>query len=67
MVDGNTSHHILMESIIIYDAPETFPYMNENHLFLIVTCDPFLGGVVLLITKLDKVTKCPCVFNVCIV
>ena len=55
MIIGSTSHHLLMETIIVYNAPDMSPNIL-NHLF-IWYIHTLVIRVVFSVTKFDKVDK----------
>jgi len=62
MVECSTPHHLLVKIIAVYNSSERFP--NVMKIFIIFTHNTFLVSIVLLVTKLNKVTKLSCMFNV---
>jgi hypothetical protein len=61
VVKCSTSHHLFVVSVLVYNSPEMFPNMGKS-LFLVFPNDIFM----LHVTKLNKVAKLPCMFNVSI-
>lgn len=55
MIIGSTSHHLLVKTIIVYDAPDMSPNIM-NHLF--IRCiHTLMIRVMFNITKFDKIYK----------
>lgn len=55
MIIGSTSHHLLVKTIIVYDAPNVSPNIM-NHLF-IGCIHTLMIRVMFNITKFDKIYK----------
>ena len=65
MVKCSTSHHFFMKSVIIHNPPDVSPDVMQ---FIVkLTSLTLVVGIVFQIAKLNKITKFPRVFNLCVI